>query len=210
MQLRSDTFEPMQPIPDDCALFRPGAGGEHYTPGGNRNPHLAWREIPAATRSFVLVCVDPDAPADPTDVNQQGRRIARDAERTEFVHWVLIDIPRECAELGLGSCSDGIVPRGKREPPGPPGSRQGPNDYTAFFAGDADMGGTWLGYDGPCPPWNDERPHRYHFRVYALDIAHLEVDDGFELADVRTAIAGHVLAEAELIGTYTTNPALRG
>ena len=53
----------------------------------------------------------------------------------------------------------------------PRGARQGINDYTGWFAGDKDMAGNYFGYDGPCPPWNDEIPHRYVFTLYALDVA---------------------------------------
>ena len=65
------------------------------------------------------------------------------------------------------------------------------------------------GYDGPCPPWNDDVIHHYHFRVYALDVSRLGVDGRFTAADVRAAMAGHVLAEAAVTGTYTLNAALR-
>jgi Raf kinase inhibitor-like YbhB/YbcL family protein len=71
------------------------------------------------------------------------------------------------------------------------------------------MAGDWFGYDGPCPPWNDERMHHYRFSVHALDVDRLGLDGRFTLADVRTAMAGHVLAEATLTGTYTLNAALR-
>ncbi|MCB1626390.1 MAG: YbhB/YbcL family Raf kinase inhibitor-like protein, partial [Xanthomonadales bacterium] len=93
-----------------------------------------------------------------------------------------------------------------RAPNGPPGSRQGLNDYGGFM-GDGD----YYGYDGPCPPWNDERVHRYHFRLYALDIARLPIEKpDFTASDVLAAIDGHVLAQAEVVGTYTLNRQLQG
>ena len=57
------------------------------------------------------------------------------------------------------------MPRGKPGPDAPHGARHGINDYTGWFASDADMAGDYYGYDGPCPPWNDEIPHRYVSRV---------------------------------------------
>ena len=60
-------------------------------------------------------------------------------------------------------------------PHAPRGARQGINDYTGWFAGDKDMAGNYFGYDGPCPPWNDEIPHRYVFTLYALDVPRLDV-----------------------------------
>ncbi|WP_268989357.1 YbhB/YbcL family Raf kinase inhibitor-like protein, partial [Ralstonia solanacearum] len=86
--------------------------------------------------------------------------------------------------------------------------RHGINDYTGWFAGDKDMRGDYYGYDGPCPPWNDARRHRYTFTLYALDIDRVPVAGAFTGAQVRDAIKGHVLAEASVTGTYTLNPSL--
>lgn len=209
MQLRSDNFRDMQPIPEAFAFGRPGDAGEPCVLAGNRSPHLAWSAVPAGTRSFALLCVDADAPTRADDVNQPDRRVPASLPRAEFSHWLLVDIPAECRELAAGSCGEGVVAHGKQSPPGPPGSRQGLNDYTGWFAGDAAMAGDWFGYDGPCPPWNDERVHHYRFSLHALDVASLGLEGRFTLADARAAMKGHVLAEAALIGTYTLNVALR-
>jgi phosphatidylethanolamine-binding protein (PEBP) family uncharacterized protein len=69
------------------------------------------------------------------------------------------------------------------------------------------MAGTYLGYDGPCPPWNDERLHHYHFTLSAID-APLALTPGFDVGELRAAMAGHVLAQAALVGTYSLNPAV--
>ena len=82
-------------------------------------------------------------------------------------------------------------------------------DASNPFAGDADMGGDYYGYDGPCPPWNDEILHRYVFTVYALDVAKLAVQGGFTGAEVHAAMTGHILAQASLTGIYTLNPAVK-
>jgi phosphatidylethanolamine-binding protein (PEBP) family uncharacterized protein len=68
------------------------------------------------------------------------------------------------------------------------------------------MGGVYLGYDGPCPPWNDSIPHHYHFVLYATDLDRCPVEGEFGGADVSAAIDGHVLAEARVTGIYTLNP----
>ena len=98
---------------------------------------------------------------------------------------------------------------GKRELPGPKGSRQGVNDYTSWFANDADMTGTYRGYDGPCPPWNDMRVHRYHFTVYALSCERAPLDGDFTGSQALEAIRPLVLAEARITGTYSLNPRRR-
>ncbi|MCW8809012.1 MAG: YbhB/YbcL family Raf kinase inhibitor-like protein [Rhodanobacter sp.] len=205
MQLRSDSFESGQPIPPRFAFGKVGAP---MALSDNLSPQLAWKDAPSATRSFVLTCIDPDVPSRGDDVNQPGRTVPADLPRVEFVHWLMANIPVECGELAAGACSDEITPRGKHEPFGPSGSVQGVNDYTGWFSGDAEMAGQYLGYDGPCPPWNDALRHHYHFTIHALDVAALPLAEGFTLDALRTAMAGHVLARAELVGTYTLNPAL--
>jgi Raf kinase inhibitor-like YbhB/YbcL family protein len=129
--------------------------------------------------------------------------IPNDQPRADFVHWVMIDIPPEVCVIEAGSASDGITAKGKQNPPGPEGSRQGLNDYTGWFAGDAQMGGDYYGYDGPYPPFNDQRVHRYFFRLFALDTDKLDLPQRFTAADVLKAMKTHVLAEAAVHGTYT-------
>jgi hypothetical protein len=68
------------------------------------------------------------------------------------------------------------------------------------------MSGTYGGYDGPCPPFNDARVHGYRFAVYALDVPTLGLSGAFTGDDVRRAMAGHVLAEAKILGTYAIHP----
>ena len=204
MRIHSDSFEHRQPIPAEFALGAPGGFG------GNRNPHLAWDDAPAGTRSFALLCIDTDAPTDGALVANAAMPIPVEHPRGDFVHWAVVDIPADVHEIAAGSCSDGITAKGKQAPPGPAGAKQGLNDYTGWFAGDAQMGGDYVGYDGPYPPFNDLRVHRYFFRLFALDVATLDLPKRFTAADVERAMQGHVLAEAAVHGTYTLNTALRG
>jgi len=207
MHLISESFDHGRPMPARLAFARPDAA-TRVTLSDNRNPHLRWDDVPVGTRSFVIICVDPDAPTVADDVNQDGRTVPADLPRGDFHHWVLVDVPAECREIVEGACSDAVTPGGKADPPGPAGSRQGSNDYGGWFAGDPDMAGDYRGYDGPGPPWNDERPHRYHFRVFATDLDHSPVEAPFGAAEACAAIEGHVLAGAELTGLYTLNPAV--
>jgi Raf kinase inhibitor-like YbhB/YbcL family protein len=194
------------PIPGAFAFCVPASVG-HVAMAPNRNPRVTWHDAPEGTRSFALLCIDLDAPTDATDVNQEGRSVPASLPRAEFSHWVLVDIPGSATSLGEGSDSDGVTPKGKPVGPTSHGTR-GINDYTSWFAGDAAMEGVYGGYDGPCPPWNDDIVHRYRFTVYALDVAQLGLSGPFTAADARAAMVGHVLDQASVTGTYTLNPAL--
>ena len=201
MYIASESFGHGQPIPAEFALGAPGGGF-----GGNRNPQLSWGGVPEGTRSFALLCIDTDAPTDPALVanDQVGIPVAH--PRGDFAHWAMVDIPATVTAIAAGSCSDGVSKGGNRAPSGPEGARQGLNDYTGWFAGDAEMAGDWLGYDGPYPPAHDLREHRYFFRVFALDVERLAVPERFTAGDVLRAIQGHVLGEAATWGTYTLSP----
>lgn len=208
MRVTSDSFAHNHAIPDEFAFCVPDAK-THVALGRNRNPHLAWSGVPAGAKSLALICVDPDVPSVGDDVNKEGRIVKQSLPRCDFYHWVMIDIPVSCAGLKAGECSDGVTPRGKQNPPGPAGSRQGRTNYTDWFAGDKDMGGTYRGYDGPAPPWNDERLHHYHFKLFALDVPKLDVPDDFGGPEAIKAMQRHIVAETEIVGTYTLNPKMR-
>jgi len=205
MRLTSRCFGDHQKIPGDNSFCVPDGKGQ-CTLGGNRNPDLTWSELPTGTRSLVLICHDPDVPSKADDVNKEGRIVPASLPRVDFYHWVLVDLDWNSGPIAEREFSDGVTPRGKPGPEGPRGTRQGINDYTNWFAGDKDMGGQYFGYDGPCPPWNDERLHHYVFTLYALDIPKCPVSGAFTGPDVLKAIEGHVLDKAILTGVYTQNP----
>ena len=206
MTLTSTSLTDGQPVDPRYAFCKPASGDGHTESGGDRSPHLAWSGAPDGTRSFAVVMHDPDVPADASDANQEGTTIPEDAERTTFYHWLLVDVPAATTEIAEGAASDGVTPGGKS-----PGRSdlgvEGTNTFTQFLDG-SDMEGTYGGYDGPCPPWNDERLHHYHVTVYALDTESLGLDEDGDFTgdDVTAALDGHVLAQAEIVGTYTTNP----
>lgn len=207
MQLSSQSFQAGQPIPGEFA-FAVIDPASHVRLSSNRNPQLSWQDVPAGTRSFALICHDPDVPSRGEDVNQAGREVPATLPRVDFFHWTLIDLPASQREIAAGSHSSAVTPRGKTGPTRADGLRHGLNDYTGWFAGDADMGGDYYGYDGPCPPWNDAIVHHYVFTLYALDVDQLKLDGPVTGPAVRAAIQGHVLDQASLVGTYTLNPRL--
>jgi Raf kinase inhibitor-like YbhB/YbcL family protein len=95
------------------------------------------------------------------------------APKRTFVHWVLHDIPPSVTEISEG----GALPDGARE-------------------GRNDAGGTT--YTGPCPPIGR---HRYFFKLYALDTAFGDLQTPTK-ADLLSAMDGHIIERAELVGTY--------
>lgn len=201
LELQIDGIEEGQPVPERFA-FCAGDGM-----GDNISPALTWSGAPEGTASFVVTCVDPDAPTDATDVNVDGRTVPASLPRAEFAHWLLVDLPADRTGIAEAEAGSGIVAKGKPVGPSCDGIA-GRNDYTAWFGGDADMGGTYGGYDGPCPPSNDEIIHHYVFTVHAVDVATLGLSGSFGLDELKVAIDGHVLASASVTGTYSLNPAV--
>jgi len=101
-----------------------------------------------------------------------------DAPAGTWVHWVLYNLPASAKELPEGVEKQETVLVG---------ALQGRNDFRK------------VGYGGPCPPAG--KPHRYFFKLYALDTAlSLKAEAG--KAEVERALKGHVLGQAELVGRY--------
>jgi len=101
-----------------------------------------------------------------------------DAPSGTWVHWVLYGLPPTATALAEDVTQSQYTPAG---------ARHGLNDFRR------------LGYGGPCPP--PGKPHRYFFKLYALDAA-LDLKPGLTNKDVERAIEQHVLAQAQLMGTY--------
>lgn len=199
--LSSESFENEGPIPAKFAMGKPDPQ-THATFSGNLNPQLSWGDLPEGTQSLAVIMEDPCAPAVRDSANVEGRTVAVSVPRKSFFHWVLVDIDPSVDHISEGHHSVGVTIRGKSSTSPLAGARIGLNDYTDWFAGEADMEGHHFGYDGPFPPWNDELTHRYVFQLFALDIPRLELPHPFGARDVEAAMSGHVLATAELVGTY--------
>jgi len=182
-------------IPVNFAFCKPDGKGRTEN-GGNINPQVRWSAVPEGTRSLALIVVDKDVPASFDDANQDGKTIAYDAPRRDFYHWVLFDIPTTITSIKQGQNSSSFQAAGKA-PAQTTYGINAKNDYGSFMKGD------FGGYDGPCPPWNDERIHNYHFQVYALGVEKLDLPVTATGAEVMAVIAKHTLAMGETVGTYT-------
>ena len=101
-----------------------------------------------------------------------------DAPRGTWTHWVLFNLPPETRDLHEGVPPDRELASG---------ARQGKNDFGK------------IGYGGPSPPRG--KPHRYYFKLYALDAA-LDLPAGATRVQVLAAIQGHVLDEGQRMGLY--------
>lgn len=98
-----------------------------------------------------------------------------------WVHWIIYNIPPKVREL-----PEGVMP--EPEPAEPTNTAQGKNSWG------------WIGYGGPNPPAEDG-PHRYRFRLYALDLEP-SLPPGLAHDELMKAASGHVEDEGEMVGIY--------
>src|SRR5262249_9439162 len=101
-----------------------------------------------------------------------------DAPRGTFTHWILFNGPQKLRALTGGASQEAALPKG---------AAQGRNDFGK------------VGYGGPSPP--PGKPHRYFFKLHALDRL-LDLEPGTTKDQFFAALKGHVLGEAQLMGTY--------
>jgi Raf kinase inhibitor-like YbhB/YbcL family protein len=193
---------------DDAQAFCVSAATGHATTGPDISPAIHWAKGPYGTRSFALILQDVDVPVDFSPANQEGKVIPAEAPRRTISHWVLVDIPAKLTSLKAGIEGDKLTPKGKPQLVTAHG-RRGLNDYGPFMAGNPDMAGDYAGYDGPCPPWNDERLHHYTLTVYALSVGKLPVAGKFDGPAMLQAIQPYILAKGSTQATYALNPAAR-
>lgn len=207
MFLVSHSFAPYDVLPDQL-VFGKHDPENRMTYGGNQNPHLLWGDVPPGTESFVLLCVDEDVPSRGDDVNKPGKEVPIDLPRVSFYHWAIANLPKDLREIKEGSHSNGVVVGGKPYGESPDGGIQGINDFTKWYTGDPKMAGLYAGYDGAGPPWNDRRMHGYRFQIFAIDVKELDLPHHFRGQDLRRAMEGHIIDQAELIGLFSTHPEL--
>jgi Raf kinase inhibitor-like YbhB/YbcL family protein len=142
----------------------------------------AFREVETLPKTFTADGADVSPPLHWADPPAGARSFALicddpDAPRGTWVHWVLFDLPADARDLGEGVKAASL----------PEGAKEGKNSWNK------------LGYGGPSPP--PGKPHRYFFKVYALD-RELGLHSGVSKDQFEAALKGHVLAEGQLLGKY--------
>ena len=171
-------------FPKDSVQCVPDGHGQYAAQWPQRQPgRTRGRAGPAGTKSYAVMMTDPDVPADFGSANKDGVTFAANAPRQRLYHWVLADIPANRTHLspGDGNVFDEIFgePHGNAQ-------GEGPLFYEA-------------GYGGPCPPWNDMRPH--HYKIHRIRAR--RADASALTPAVRPArrskrrSPGHVLARAK-------------
>ncbi len=205
MKIWSDSFADGAPIPTQYA-FGKHDPDTHVTLSDNLSPHLAWSDLPQGTKSLAITCIDVDVPSVGDDVNQEGKTVPAELPRVPFFHWAMANLDPAAGSVAEGAYCKGVTARGKDGPEGPGGCIHAMNNYTQWFAGDADMDGQYYGYDGPCPPWNDAIIHHYHFTVYALGVSTISLPDDPDGGALLQAIEAYTLGTASMVGTYHINP----
>ena len=150
LTISSSAFKEGERIPD-----------KYTCEGEDISPQLSWSDAPEGTKSFTLICDDPDAPMGTWD------------------HWLIYNIPADSEGLSEAVPTDESLTDG---------SKQGLNSWEK------------KSYGGPCPPPGD--PHRYFFKLYALDTM-LTLTGDADKSTLENAMHEHILAEAQLMGTFS-------
>jgi Raf kinase inhibitor-like YbhB/YbcL family protein len=207
LKVSVDSFKNGGIMDNKFAFCAPAAQG-HTTGGANLSPSISWSKGPRGTKSYAIILYDTDSPAEQREkMNKEGITMTADIPRRNFYHWVLVNIPANITSLKEGADSSARVVHGKPATPAGAGAVRGLNDYTKVTAANDAMKGQYYGYDGPCPPWNDDVVHHYHFTVYALSVPSLDLPKDFDGPAAMDAMKGKILAQGEQLGLFTQNPA---
>lgn len=192
-------------VPDSNVVCLPTKDGKSDQSGQSLRPTIGWSGAPATAKSYAIFVMDPDVPADFTDAGKDGKTLPVEAKRMNFFHYGVINIPAETTSFpgGAADVQPGLGIQLAND--------MGANHYVA----------TPAQFGGPCPPWNDERLHHYHFIVMALDkdapiqdaepLAHSKwvPDNSAKATFNRLTASDHVLARGEVVGTYSLNPKMK-
>jgi Raf kinase inhibitor-like YbhB/YbcL family protein len=166
-----------QPVPANVSAQR-----SQQQQGQMKVESAAIKEGQPIPRQYTCDGINISPPLEWSGVPKSAKTVAiiaddPDAPAGTWVHWVLYNLPAE--NIGLVE----NVPATENLKAG---GFQGKNSFGK------------LGYGGPCPP---SGTHRYFFKVYAVD-AELPLKAGATKSDLETAMQGHIVAQAQLMGTY--------
>lgn len=154
-KITSKSFEDGKVIPTKYATTG-------VTGGKNISIPLKWENPPEGTKSFAISIVDLHPIAN------------------NWVHWLVINIPRDVNSIDEGASKTDKMPKGCKE-------------LNNTFG--------WLGYGGPQPP-KGSGPHKYEVTIYALNVEKLELDVHTSLKIFQKAIDGHVIGTAKIVGIF--------
>jgi len=176
--IKSSAFGDNQRLPED------------YTcDGKDISPPLSWENVPKGTSSFVLICDDPDAPLGTYD------------------HWVMYNIPASVRRLdeGFGKIDESTIPifEDKKENKNKSKSKKEEGEEEIIKIEQGKNSARRFGYKGACPPRGD-KPHRYFFTLYAIDLKKLEFEGKKDVTKdmVIKKIDGHVIEQTTIMATF--------
>jgi len=208
MKFWSDSFSDGTRLREEYAFIKPHPTAQAEL-AKNRNPHFAWGELPEGTKSLVIIMHDIDAPTSKDFVNKRDKMVPYDYPRQEFYHWAVVDLDPKVF-VPPAEFSKEVTIKGKPGPAGVRNTRHALNDFTDWYKGNATMEGQYFGYDGPAPPWNDEKLHNYIFTLYALREKRCPIEGNFTAKDLLNALSGGVVLEkAQLRCTFAILPKAR-
>jgi Raf kinase inhibitor-like YbhB/YbcL family protein len=166
------------------AFSNPSTAADASAKGGLQLSSSAFKDGSRIPDVYTCAGKNVSPPLNWSGVPAQARSLALivedpDAPAGIWTHWVLFDLSPTVRELAED------LPKGQNVAGN---AKQGLNDFKH------------LGYGGPCPPAGKE--HRYFFKFYALDKM-LELKPGSGKKQVEKTLDGHVLAQGQLIGTYS-------
>jgi ribose transport system ATP-binding protein len=189
----SRAFENDRPIPRPISLLSPSPAAvaeprvfelqcpdippgsiipERYAEDSRISPRLVWSGVPDGTSSLAISITDPDLPPE--------FNLSR-----AFAHWLVHDIPAEIRELPEGASQTALMP---------PPARELNSDFVTFG-----IPGFGRGYGGPWPP---DRRHRYVFRLYALKVERLQLQDTASFQEFSASVLPVTIDTASFVAYY--------
>ena len=200
-----DAWAHGDPIPEEHAFCVPAEQG-HVAMGKNLSPAIRWSDVPSETKSFAIICHDPDVPSQPDNVSKEGLVVPAGLARVDFFHWVLVDIAADVRELERRD-SGGIKPGGKAPRADAIWSARHQQLYRLVRVGRTDEG-RLRRLRRAMPAL--ERRDRASLSLCGLCTRRAESRIGRAvLRDLTRRAVPHTIAKGTFMGTYSLNPQVR-